>query len=81
MAAVFKTQVKGKDEINISKILDLFRKRWYYIAASLIMAFIACKLYLRYTSPIYLAVAKVKIEDEGTFQNLSLNIMLLQSKM
>lgn len=63
MSPVFKTQVKSSDEINVSKIADLFREKWYFILISLIMAVIASKLYLRYTQPIYEASTTLKIEE------------------
>jgi capsular exopolysaccharide synthesis family protein len=63
MSPVFKTQVKSNDEINVSKITDLFREKWYIILISLIMAVIASKLYLRYTRPVYEASTTLKIEE------------------
>jgi tyrosine-protein kinase Etk/Wzc len=63
MRQVFQSKNINNEEINLAKILDLFRKRWYFVVVSFILAAIGCKLYLRYTKPVYLAVATVRVED------------------
>jgi tyrosine-protein kinase Etk/Wzc len=63
MRQVFQSKNINNEEINLAKILDLFRKRWYFIVVSFVLAAIGCKLYLRYTKPVYMAEATVRVED------------------
>ena len=71
--AVLKTRGIGTEEINLSKVWDLFEKRWYYVLITLAIAITMCWLYLRYTKPLYLAAATVRIEeDKGPGQGLGL---------
>jgi tyrosine-protein kinase Etk/Wzc len=63
MRQVFQSKNTNTEEINLAKILDLFRKRWYYIVVSFVVAMIVCKLYLRYTKPIFAAEATVRVQD------------------
>lgn len=71
MTPIFKAQVKGYDEINLSKVFDLFKSKWYYVAISMAMALIGSKLYLRYTPPLYTANSTIKVEDnKSPFQDL-----------
>ncbi|MBP8073618.1 MAG: hypothetical protein KAY96_02575, partial [Bacteroidia bacterium] len=63
MRQVFQSKNTNTEEINLAKILDLFRKRWYYIVVSFVVAMIVCKLYLRYTKPIFAAEATLRVQD------------------
>lgn len=73
MRQVFQSKNTNNEEINLAKIVDLFRKRWYYIVISFVVAVIACKLYLRYTKPIFAAEATVRVqENQAMTQNLGL---------
>ncbi len=63
MRQVFQSKNINSEEINLAKILDLFRKRWYFIVVSFVLAAIGCKLYLRYTKPLFMAEATVRVED------------------
>lgn len=64
MKPVLKTRGLGTEEINLSKIWDLFLKRWYYVLLTLAVSITLCWLYLRYTKPLYLAAATVRVEEE-----------------
>lgn len=73
MRQVFQSKNTNNEEINLAKILDLFRKRWYYIVVSFVLAIIACKLYLRYTRPIFAAESTVRVQDNKQItQNLGI---------
>ncbi len=63
MRQVFQSKNINNEEINLAKILDLFRKRWYFIVVSFVLAVIGCKLYLRYTKPLYMAETTVRVEN------------------
>ncbi|MEM7037111.1 MAG: polysaccharide biosynthesis tyrosine autokinase [Bacteroidota bacterium] len=76
MASIFKSRGLGTEEISFGKIWDLFRKRWYYVLAMLFLAIIGCKLYLRYSKPIYVAVATVRVEED---KNPSRGLGMLES--
>ena len=65
MAAGFKSQSGTGDEINLHKVWNLFLRRWYFCLITLGLAVFLCKLYIRYTRPIYLATATIHIEDEA----------------
>ncbi len=76
MRQVFQSKNNNSEEINLAKILDLFRKRWYYILISFIVAFIGCKLYLRYARPMYAAQTTIRVEEE---KNMGQGLGLLES--
>lgn len=63
MRQVFQNKNVNSEEINLAKIIDLFRKRWYFVVVSFIVAVILCKFYLRYTKPLYQAEATVRVEE------------------
>lgn len=65
MASGFNIQNSGSEEINLGRIINLFRKRWYVLVVALVLALICCKLYLRYARPVYLASATIRIEEEA----------------
>lgn len=75
MTPVFKTRSSAVEEINLSRIMDLFWKRWYYVVIALILSVIACKLYLRYTKPLFVATATVRVEED---QNLNRGLGMLE---
>ena len=52
------------DEINLLRILNLFKKRWYVLVIAFAVSFLLCKLYLRYAPPSYSASATIRIEQE-----------------
>lgn len=66
MAKFINSNVRKGEEINISRILDMFRKRWYFILLSLLLSLMVAKLYLRYTKPIFVAAGTIKIEEKNT---------------
>lgn len=71
--AVLKSRGIGTEEINLSKVYDLFLKRWYYVLVTLAISVTLCWLYLRYTKPVFVAAATVRIEEEkGPGQGLGL---------
>lgn len=72
MRQVFQSKNINNEEINLAKIIDLFRKRWYFIVISFVIAAIGCKLYLRYTKPIFMAEATVRVEDSSHGQSMGL---------
>lgn len=76
MSPVFKGQLKPGvgDEINLSKVGDLFWQRWYFIPLFLVVSLALCKLYLRYTKPLYQASGSVRImtQDESPIKDLGL---------
>ncbi|HEX2899225.1 MAG TPA: Wzz/FepE/Etk N-terminal domain-containing protein, partial [Bacteroidia bacterium] len=76
MRQVFQSKNTNTEEINLAKILDLFRKRWYYIVVSFVVAVIACKLYLRYTKPVFAAEATVRVQDN---KQMSQGLGLMES--
>lgn len=77
MATGFKMQNNnGGEEINLVKVLNLFRKKWYFLVVALVISLIACKLYLRYAPPAYLSTATIRIEEE---QNPTQGLGLLES--
>ncbi|MFM2375103.1 MAG: hypothetical protein RLZZ165_200 [Bacteroidota bacterium] len=63
MRKVFQPKNPNNEEINLAKILDLFRKRWYFLVGSFVLSIILCKLYLRYTKPVYSAETTVRVQD------------------
>ncbi|MCB9233656.1 MAG: polysaccharide biosynthesis tyrosine autokinase [Bacteroidia bacterium] len=73
MAPVFKSQIKGSDEISLSKITDIFAKRWHIILIFFLISVGLSKLYLRYTKPMYEARGTMKVEDNNTtFRSLGI---------
>lgn len=76
MRQVFQAKNNNSEEINLAKILDLFRKRWYYILISFIVAFIGCKLYLRYARPMFASETTIRVEEE---KNMGQGLGLLES--
>ena len=76
MASGFKMQNNVTEEINLVKVLNLFRKNWYFLIIALVLSLIGCKLYLRYAPPSYLASATIRIEEE---QNPTQGLGLLES--
>ncbi len=63
MRQVFQSKNINSEEINLAKILDLFRKRWYFVVVCFVLSVISCKVYLRYTKPVYVSTATVRVED------------------
>ena len=75
MSPVFKGQLKpAGDEINLSKVGDLFWQRWYFIPMFLVISLALCKIYLRYTKPFYQAAGSVRImtKDDSPIKGLDL---------
>ena len=68
----FKSASNSPEEINFSKIFDLFQSRWYFVVISLLISIVLCKLYLRYTKPIFQASASVRVEEDDNLQNFGL---------
>lgn len=58
-------QNTGGDEINLTKVWNHFRRRWYYCLITLGVALLLCKLFVRYTRPVYVATATIHIEEEA----------------
>ena len=65
MASGLKMQNTGGDEINLTKVWNHFRRRWYYCLITLGVALLLCKLFVRYTRPVYVATATIHIEEEA----------------
>jgi tyrosine-protein kinase Etk/Wzc len=63
MASPLKINKKSPEEIDISRLLDLFKRRWYYILVSLVLCLGAAKMYLRYSQPIFEAYATLEIVE------------------
>lgn len=77
MASAFKSQNSGSgDEINLIKVLNQYRKRWYLLVIVIGISLIGCKLYLRYATPSYMAAATIRIEEE---RNSAQGLGLLES--
>lgn len=77
MAAGIKSQNSGGgDEINLVKVLNQYRKRWYLLVIAVALSLICCKLYLRYSKPTFLATATIRIEEE---RNPTQGLGLLES--
>jgi tyrosine-protein kinase Etk/Wzc len=72
MRQIFKEKGNTTEEINIAKIVDLFRRRWYYVVISLLISVVLSKLYLRYTKPVYEATATVRVEEDENLQAFGL---------
>jgi tyrosine-protein kinase Etk/Wzc len=68
----FKSASNSPEEINFSKIFDLFQSRWYFVVISLLISIVLCKLYLRYTKPIFQASASVRVEEDDNLQTFGL---------
>ncbi len=68
----FKSASNSPEEINFSKIFDLFQARWYFVVISLLISIVLCKLYLRYTKPIFQASASVRVEEDDNLQTFGL---------
>ncbi|HHG85627.1 MAG TPA: polysaccharide biosynthesis tyrosine autokinase [Bacteroidetes bacterium] len=64
MRPVLKSRGTGNEEINLSKIWDLFENSWYYVVVTLAISILACWLYLRYTKPLFMAVTTVRVEED-----------------
>ncbi|MDF0718766.1 polysaccharide biosynthesis tyrosine autokinase [Kaistella sp. PBT33-4] len=65
----------GKSPINLKKEIGRYFKKWPWILLSILVFYVAAKIYLRYTSDIYLTKSSVKIENLekgslGAIQNL-----------
>ena len=73
MAPVFKSQIQGSDEISLSKVIDIFAKRWHYILIFLAISLFFSWLYLRYTKPMYQAKGTIRVADNNnTFRSLGI---------
>jgi tyrosine-protein kinase Etk/Wzc len=72
MRQSFKSASNSPEEINFSKIFDLFQSRWYFVVISLLVSLVLCKLYLRYTKPVFQAVASVRVEEDDNLQSFGL---------
>lgn len=70
-----KSNISGVEEISISKIADIFRKRWYLIPIFMVIAVAMAQIYIRYSKPIYRASGTVKVE---TYNNPMHNLGLFQ---
>lgn len=66
----------GGDEINLVKVLNQYRKRWYLLVIAVALSLICCKLYLRYSKPTFMAAATIRIEEE---RNPTQGLGLLES--
>jgi capsular exopolysaccharide synthesis family protein len=72
MRQIIKEKGSTAEELNIAKVLDLFRRRWYYIVISLVLALVLSKLYLRYTRPVFQASATVRVQEDENLQAFSI---------
>lgn len=72
MRQIIKEKGNSSEELNVAKIVDLFRRRWYYVVISLVLALVLSKLYLRYTRPIYEATATVRVQEDENLQAFSM---------
>ncbi len=77
MASAFKMPDKGGgDEINLVKVLNQYRKRWYFLVIAIAVSLVCSKLYLRYSKPTFMASATIRIEEE---RNPTQGLGLLES--
>ncbi|MCG2618072.1 polysaccharide biosynthesis tyrosine autokinase [Terrimonas sp. NA20] len=54
----------AEEDFDIKRWIFRVSRSWYWFAGSLFICFLGAWLYLRYTNPIYRAVASVMIKDE-----------------
>ncbi|MFI1743942.1 GumC family protein [Thalassobellus sediminis] len=67
----------NSEDFNLKRTLSVYFKKWKWFVLSIIICFAISYAYLRYTTPQYLAVAKIKLLDNkdsssGAFNDLSL---------
>ncbi|WNH12242.1 GumC family protein [Thalassobellus suaedae] len=67
----------NSEDFNLKKTLSVYFKQWKWFVISIILCCIIAFTYLRYTTPQYLAVAKIMLLDDkdsssGAFNDLSL---------
>ncbi len=70
-----KTNTRNSEEISLSKLADIFRKRWYFVPIFMVVAIAMSAIYLRYSKPIYQATGTVKVE---TYNNPMHNLGLFR---
>ncbi|AKA36091.1 GumC family protein [Flagellimonas lutaonensis] len=61
------------DDIDLKELIRTYTKHWKWFAVSVVFAITAAYLYIKYTTPLYVAEAKIKIlEDESSSGGIDL---------
>lgn len=63
MDSRLKSIKKSAEEIDFSRIMDLFKRRWYVVLLTIILSMAGAYMYLRYSQPVYEAYATLKIVE------------------
>ena len=73
------SKINTVENFDINEIISAYTKHWKWFVFSGVIALTMAFLYLRYTTPEYIAEAKIQILDEnssgaglGLFQDLEL---------
>ncbi len=69
-----------EEPVNYNQLIRKYLAYWPWFILSIVIAIAASVLYLRYTDPIYISQAKVKILSDKDKSNISLDISKLLNK-
>lgn len=61
-----RTQIPASENVDLKEVISTYSKHWKWFVASAIIFLMAAYVYLRYSTPEYLAQAKIQIIDDSS---------------